>query len=344
MPESPPPFLDALKDRARALFRTLAFAEGDNPRVHQAVAEGLRDGLFTPLLLGSPEAVRAGLGRAGVEADRVRIIDPADSDLVERCAGIVADARRARGASLDKVDALARDPLVQAATLVREGTVDGAVAGAVRTTADVVRAALTGIGLAESHRTLSSAFYMVFGDDHPMGPSVLTFTDAGVVPTPTADQLAEIASSAATGHTAVVGEEPRVAFVSYSTRGSAEGPSVTLTREALDRFRAIRPEVTADGELQGDAALIPSVARRKAPESPVAGRANVLVFPDLASANLAYKLVQHLGGATALGPILQGLDRPFNDLSRGATPDDIVNVACITALMADPASPRRAGP
>ena len=155
-----------------------------------------------------------------------------------------------------------------------------------------------------------------------------------MVPEPTAEQLAQIAVSAAAAHATVVGEQPRVAFLSYSTKGSAEGSSVTLARDATDLFHELMPDVPADGELQGDAALDPSVGDRKAHGSSVAGRANVLVFPDLASANIAYKLVHHLGGAHALGPILQGLAKPFNDLSRGATPGDITAVACITALMA----------
>jgi phosphate acetyltransferase len=165
-------------------------------------------------------------------------------------------------------------------------------------------------------------------------PEVLTFTDAGVVPDPTAEQLADIAAAASDARRRVVGDHPRVAFLSYSTAGSAGGPSVEKVRAAVDLFRAAHPDVVADGELQADAALIASVGERKSPGSPVAGQANVLVFPDLDAGNIAYKLVQRLAGAEALGPIIQGLARPCNDLSRGADVDDIVNVACITALMA----------
>jgi len=163
---------------------------------------------------------------------------------------------------------------------------------------------------------------------------VLTFTDAAVVPHPDARQLAEIAVAAVRQRGRIVGDRPRVAFLSYSTRGSARGPSVTMVREALARFRTLMPEVAADGELQGDAALVPAVAERKAPGSPVEGRANVLVFPDLDAANISYKLVLHLGGGIALGPFLLGLRRPYSDLSRGATAEDILSVACITSLMA----------
>ena len=164
---------------------------------------------------------------------------------------------------------------------------------------------------------------------------MLTFTDAGVVPEPSAQQLADIALAAAGARPAVVGDSPRVAFLSYSTRGSAAGPSVDRVREAIELFRKVAPDVPCDGELQADAALIPSVAERKAPSSPVAGVANVLVFPNLDAANISYKLAQRLAAATAVGPILQGLSRPINDLSRGATSDDIVDVACVTSLMAE---------
>jgi phosphate acetyltransferase len=204
---------------------------------------------------------------------------------------------------------------------------------AVHATSDVLRAALLCIGAAPGLDTVSSSFYMVVqpfrGTEQP---EVLTFTDAGVLPGPDALQLADIAVAAAAERRRIVGDEPRVAFLSYSTHGSADGPEVRKMREAFRVFRERKPEIVADGELQADAALIASVAHRKAPGSPVAGSANILVFPDLDAGNIAYKLVQRLAGAEALGPVLQGLARPFNDLSRGASSDDIVNVACITAL------------
>lgn len=211
--------------------------------------------------------------------------------------------------------------------------IDGVVAGAVSSTSTVIRTGLRILGVAPGVDTVSSAFYMIVGEGD--AERVISFTDPGVVPEPTAAQLAESAEAAARARTRIVGDEPRVAFLSYSTKGSATGPRVDRVRAGFEAFRARCPDVRADGELQADAALIDAVGSHKAPGSPVAGSANVLVFPDLDSGNIAYKLVERLTGGRALGPILQGLAAPLNDLSRGASVPDIVDVACITAIMSE---------
>ncbi|MFV2005889.1 MAG: phosphate acyltransferase [Longimicrobiales bacterium] len=327
-------FLESLHTRARALDRKIVFPEGADPRVLAAVATLAAEGLVRPVVLGPVDEVRGGLCEAGVDLSSVIVIDPSGPEMLERTAPLARE-RLGRG-RLTEAEARERaeDCLVAAAFMVLLGDADGAVAGAVRSTPDVVRAGLSCIGLPDDINTVSSSFYMVVPPFRGSEREVLTFSDAGVVPEPSARQLAEIAAAAADARRAIVGDEPVLAFLSYSTLGSAAGDSVQRMVRARDLFRELRPDVAADGELQGDAALIEAVAARKAPGSPAAGKANVLIFPDLNSGNIAYKLVQRLAGAEALGPIIQGLRRPFNDLSRGSEAPDIVNVACVTALMA----------
>ena len=279
------------------------------------------------------ESRASGLGR--------RIALPeGDDPRVSAAAEILARRSLAEPVLVEGEGGAAAGALQRAAAMLRGGEVDGVVAGAAHTTAEVVRTALRRVGLREGVRTLSSSFFMEVRGFRGEGAEVLTFADAAVVPSPRSRQLVEIAGEAVRLRRQVVGDEPRVAFLSYSTLGSAGGRSVESVREAARRFRERFPDVAAEGELQADAALIPEVARAKAPDSAVAGTANVLVFPSLDAANIAYKLVQRVAGAVALGPILQGLRAPMNDLSRGASASDIVQVAAITALMARGASGR----
>lgn len=304
-------FRDAVRRRASGARARLVFPEGGDPRIQAAAATLQSLGIAEPILLGG--------GQGDLTSD-------------DRLPAVANWLRHRRPASVrDGVHALdlAADPLRFGAALVGLGLADGCVAGAVAPTADVLRAALWGIGLAEGITAVTSAMYLGLPDGR-----VLTYTDIAVIPVPTPEQMAAAAVAAAADRRALVGDEPMVAFLSYSTLGSAAGPEVERVRAALEAFRALAPEVPADGELQADAALDASVAARKCPDSAVGGRANVLVFPSLEAGNIAYKLTERLAGASAAGPLLQGLARPMSDLSRGATPDDIVDVAAMEVLQA----------
>jgi len=273
--------------------------------------------------------------------DAARIIDRevAEAIVVDDCArdsrvAGVTDliAQRLKPHMVRDAPVLARDPVWFAVGLVALGEADCAVAGAAHATPHVIRAALNLVGMAADYSRISSAFYMIW--DAPDDPAVLTFTDAGVNPDPSPDELVEIATAAVYDRRYIVGDEPVVAFLSYSTKGSADGPRVDKVREAAEKFRAAQPDIRSDGELQGDAALVPEVARRKSADSAVRGDANVLVFPDLDSGNIAYKLIHRLAGCAAIGPILQGLAKPVADVSRGASSDDIADVAAVAVLQA----------
>lgn len=327
--------LGDLQRRAAAHPAHIVLSEGHDPRIVAAAVRAVAAGLGTITLVGDTATITAALQAENASlSDNLHIADPANHPQADAIATAFFELRQHKGVTPEKAATLTRDPLVFAAMLVRMGHADGTVGGAVATTSDTVRAALQVIGKAPDAALVSSFFLMVLPEGHPSGRDAMIFSDSGLVIDPAAPELAAIAVQSAASLTALTGVAPKVALLSFSTKGSARHPNVNKVTDAAEILRDQHPTLDADGELQFDAAFVPDVGASKAKGSRVAGHANVMIFPNLDAGNIGYKIAQRVGGCTAIGPILQGLAKPANDLSRGCTADDVVHMIAVTALQA----------
>ncbi|MGC1503378.1 MAG: phosphate acetyltransferase [Sulfitobacter sp.] len=332
--------LQELRKRAASRPAHIVLSEGHDPRIVAGALEAVRIGIARVTLIGPEAEVEKLLAGAGAtSSDKITIQDPATSDLTNEVAKSYYALRKHKNIREDYAAEQACDPLIFAAMMVRNGHADGTVGGAVHTTSDTVRAALQVIGKAEGAPLVSSFFLMALPENHPSGRAAMTFGDCGLVIDPDAEELAAIAVASAASHQQLLGEVPKVALLSFSTMGSAKHPSVTKVAEATALLKKRHPTLDADGELQFDAAFEPDVGASKAPGSTVAGHANVMIFPNLDAGNIGYKIAQRIGGCAAIGPVLQGLAKPANDLSRGCTVADVTDMIAVTTLQASHEQP-----
>ncbi|MFH0733300.1 MAG: phosphate acetyltransferase [bacterium] len=319
--------IEQIKAKAIARKRTIVLPEAQDERVLKAAEKLVKEKICNVIVLGTEEKIRTDANNLGVNLQGIRIIDPVKSDKLSDFANIYFNLRKHKGMTIEKAHEVLKNELFFGAMLVKENMADGFVSGSASPTADVMRAAIQCVGMPEGISIVSSFFLMVFPE------TVISFGDCAVVPNPNADQLADIAISTADNHKKLTGLEPYVAMLSFSTKGSAQHELVDKVIEATKIAKEKRPDLNIDGELQFDAAVVDAIGKKKAPGSTVAGHANVLIFPDLQAGNIGYKIAQRLGGAEAVGPVVQGLKKPLFDLSRGCSVDDIVNTSAIAALM-----------
>ncbi|HDP37320.1 MAG TPA: phosphate acetyltransferase [Candidatus Atribacteria bacterium] len=324
-----------IREKAKKNPKIIVLPEGEEPRMIKAAETIIKEGFAGLILLGREENIKSKARELGVELpDEIKIISPKDSEKLKEYAESYYQLRKHKGISLEEAYQLLENPLYFGALMVYHDDADGLVAGSINATGDVFRPALQTIKTAPGINIVSSSFVMVV-PDCPYGENgIMVFADCALNPEPNAEQLADVAIASASTGKALIGFEPRVAMLSFSTKGSGKHPLVDKVIEATKIAQEKKPELLIDGELQADAALIPSIGERKAPNSKIAGKANVLIFPDLNSGNIAYKLIERLAKAEAIGPISQGMRKPVNDLSRGCSDEDIVNVAAITVLQA----------
>ncbi len=323
-----------IREKAQQLNKHIVLPEATEPRMLKALEIIRREKIARITLLGNPDEIRQIAKNENVDLLDVPIIEPIKSEYFEEYCEFYCERRKKKGITLEKAQNIMKDTLFYGATMVAKNVLDGFLAGAVNSTGNVLRAAIHCVGLAEGINVVSSTFLMILPEFAGKKEMVFSFAGCSVVPDPTPEQLASTAYSSAITRRQLIGDEPIVAFLSFSTYGSAKHILVEKVTNAVEILKDKKPDFVFDGELQLDAAIIPSIAKRKAPDSLVAGKANVLVFPDLNAGNIGYKLVQRLANAEAVGPVIQGLAKPCNDLSRGCSVDDIVNMVAITALEA----------